>query len=223
MLTSATPLFQLTDQQVRYRGNTVLAIGELRIDAGEKVALVGRSGAGKSTLLRLLYEQQRQDIALCPQQLGLVSVLSVFHNIYMGRLHHNSAAYNLLNLVLPQGGELERVNHLCSRLGLADKLKTSVDQLSGGQQQRTAVARALNQSADIFFGDEPVSSIDELQARDVLELILDQHHTAVIALHDRQLALGCFDRIIALRCGEVVLDAHTDTLQASELDKVYRD
>jgi phosphonate transport system ATP-binding protein len=215
-------LFELKEASARYDGLPVLSGITLRIDEGERVALVGRSGAGKSTLLKLLYEQRADDVALLPQELGLVRVLSVFHNIYMGRLNRHSAWYNLINLVRPVAREVTAVRGLAERLGIGDKLFDPVGQLSGGQQQRTAVGRALFQGNPILIGDEPVSAVDDHQSRIVLQAINEFCPTVVIAMHDTALAIEYTDRIIGLQGGRIVLDQPTAGMTPSDLDDLYR-
>ena len=215
-------LFDLHDADARYNDTTVLRSITLSIAAGERVALVGRSGAGKSTLLRMLYEQRSREAALLPQDLGLVRALSVFHNIYMGRLNRHSAWYNLANLIRPMAREVAPVRSIAVRLGLEEKLFEPAGELSGGQQQRTAVGRALNQGSKILIGDEPVSAVDEHQSRVVLESINDGHDTVIIAMHDTALALAYTDRVIGLRGGTIVLDQPTAGMVPSDLDDLYR-
>jgi len=216
------PVFHLDNASVSYGGKAVLAGVTLRIAAGEKVALVGESGAGKSTLLRLLREQQPQQVAWCPQAQGLVPVLSVFHNIYMGQLDRHGTLYNLANLLKPREREVNAVGQVATMLGLAEKLFTSVDRLSGGQQQRVAVGRALFAGKPVFLGDEPVSAVDEYQAEDIAQLITAAHDTVVLALHDITLALACCERVVGLQDGKIVLDAPAATLTANDLAPLYR-
>lgn len=217
-------MFSLDNATVSYGGNTVLAGVTLAIARGEKVALVGESGAGKSTLLRLLRAQQPADVAWCPQAQagGLVPLLSVFHNIYMGQLDRHSTFYNLLNLLAPRAHEVQAVDAVATPLGLADKLFASVDRLSGGQQQRVAVGRALFAGKPAFLGDEPVSAVDEYQARDIVRLITSSHRTVVLALHDIELALASCDRIVGLKDGAIALDAAAASLTAADLAPLYR-
>jgi phosphonate transport system ATP-binding protein len=215
-------MFALTHHTLRRQGVVVLHEVSLTISAGEKVALLGVSGAGKSTLLETLRLQQPMRSAWCPQQGALVPMLSVFHNIYMGALDRHSALYNLGNLIRPRRAELEQVGAIATELGIADKLRTSIDRLSGGQAQRTALGRALYSQRQILLADEPVSSVDEQQAEALLRLALTRHQTAVVALHDRELALHCCDRIIGLQAGQIVLDASSRDLAVSDLDPLYR-
>ncbi|MFZ5722508.1 MAG: ATP-binding cassette domain-containing protein [Pseudomonadota bacterium] len=215
-------MFRLDNASAHYGGRAILAGVTLAIADGERIALVGESGAGKSTLLRLLRDQQPERVAWCPQTTGLVPILSVFHNIYMGRLDRHSTLYNLRNLLHPQAREVQAVDAVATPLGLADKLFTSVDRLSGGQQQRVAVGRALHTGRPAFLGDEPVSSVDEYQARDIVRIIHAAHATVVLALHDIELALSTCDRIVGLQNGRIVLDAPAASLRASDLAPLYR-
>jgi phosphonate transport system ATP-binding protein len=214
-------LLALSNASVHYAGQTVLRDVSLQIGAGEKVALVGRSGAGKSTLLRLLYEQHPLDVALVPQDLGLVNALSVFHNVYMGRLNRHGALYNLANLLRPFRSEVAAVLPILRRLDLDEKLYEPAGQLSGGQQQRTAVARALHHGGAVLMGDEPVSAVDEHQSRRVLDAIVEGHDTVVLAMHDTALAIAYSNRIIGLDDGRITLDASSDGMRPGDLDELY--
>jgi len=185
--------------------------------------LVGQSGAGKSTLLTQLYEASNRDVALVPQELGLVRNLSVFHNIYMGRLNRHGAFYNILNLIKPTQKELTNVRPVAEKLGLVDKLFAPVQELSGGQQQRTAVGRAIFKGSPVFFGDEPVSAVDEHQSHTVLSTIMKSHKTVILSMHDVKLALHYSDRVIGLKNGVKVLDESTRGMKTSDLDDLYQE
>lgn len=214
-------MLALNNASVHYAGQQVLRDVSLQIGAGEKVALVGRSGAGKSTLLRLLYEQHPDGVALVPQELGLVSALSVFHNVYMGRLNRHNALYNVANLLRPFRSEVAAVLPILQRLDLEEKLYEPAGQLSGGQQQRTAVARALHHGGRVLMGDEPVSAVDEHQSRRVLDAIVEGHDTVVLAMHDTALAIAYSDRVIGLDDGRITLDAPSDGMRSGDLDELY--
>ncbi len=215
------PVFDLRDATVRYDGKAVLKNVTLRIARGERVALVGRSGAGKSTLLTLLHRQRRSDAALVPQDPGLVKSLSVFHNVYMGRLDRNPTWYNLVNLAWPLEREVRAVREIVERLGLAEQLFQTAGELSGGQQQRTAVGRALYQHGTVLLGDEPVSAVDGHQARIVLDAIVEAHDTVVLAMHDIDLALAYCDRIVGVQDGRIVLDEPASGMRRADLAPLY--
>jgi len=214
-------LFSLAQHTLEYGRQRVLRNISLTIKRGEKVALVGPSGAGKTSLLNALYEQQRSRIALCPQAYGLVDILSVYHNIYMGQLERHSALYNLWNLAFPIAQHYQAVQRLAASLGIDDKVDHSVDQLSGGQRQRVSIARALYRQQPIFLGDEPVSSLDPLQGKLILEQVLSCHETAVVTLHNRRLALSVFDRVIGIKDGSIQLDLPAEQVTLDELDALY--
>ena len=215
-------LLQLSDEVAGYNGETVLRDLTLSIDAGERIALVGKSGAGKSTLLRLIYERCQDTAALVPQDSGLVQSLTVFHNVYMGRLHNHSVWRNLRNLLKPMRADIETVRPVVEELRLEDKLFSPVAELSGGQQQRTAVGRALYSTGDILLGDEPVSAVDEHQAHNILSVLNNQKKTVVLAMHDRALALEFTNRVVGIRDGRIVLDEATAGMTPDDLDHLYQ-
>ena len=101
------PLIELREESAGYNGATILHELNMTIVPGERIALVGESGAGKSTLLHLLYNRLGARAALMPQDSALVQALTVFHNVYMGRLHERSVWRNLRNLVLPSRADVD--------------------------------------------------------------------------------------------------------------------
>lgn len=214
-------MFTLESASAVYQDKTALEDITLHIPAGQKLALIGHSGAGKSTLLKLLYEQRPSEIAWIPHDYGLVTSLSVFHNVYMGQLGRKSLWYNLLNLVKPMTQPVEQVHKILHELQLAEKIFEPVGQLSGGQQQRTAVARAMMQGGDILFADEPVSALDEQQGRLVMSILCERFNTVVLAMHDIDLALQYSDRIVGLDHGQITLDELTQKLNRNDLLELY--
>jgi phosphonate transport system ATP-binding protein len=214
-------IIKLRAASAKYNGLPVLEDITLSITQGERVALVGESGAGKSTLLRLLYERSSHSAGLIPQEYGLVKTLSVFHNVYMGRLRRYRTWYNLLNLFKPLRREQEQIKALLERLGIAHKMLTSVGELSGGQQQRVAVARALYQDATVLLGDEPVSALDEPASHLVLQTMGEYYDTVVLAMHDVRLALQYTTRVIGIHNGAIAIDAASSDVTPVELTRFY--
>ena len=215
-------MFQLTNANLGYKQSSVLRNISLEINEGERVALVGESGAGKSTLLAALQAQMRNKAALIPQDLGLVNNLSVFHNIYIGRLNSYSSVYNLLNLAWPQKREVQKIKPLVEQLGLVDKLFKPTGELSGGQQQRTAICRALFQGGSAIIGDEPVSAVDKHMANIIMETLIAKFTTVVLAMHDVDLAIKFSTRIIGIKDSAICFDQSTIDLTRQDLDFLYQ-
>jgi phosphonate transport system ATP-binding protein len=217
----ARPAFELKGASVGYHGRPVLIDIDLTIARGERVGVMGRSGAGKSTLIKLLFAQCPAEVALIPQTAALVKTLSVFHNVFMGRLDRHSTLYNLRSLVWPARFDIDEIRGVLDGVGLADKLFAAAGTLSGGQQQRTSVARALYNGRPIVIGDEPVSALDRVQGSETLSLLCRRHETLVLVLHDIHLALKHTDRIIVLEHGRKVLDAPAASLSTLDLVPFY--
>ena len=215
-------MFELINANLGYKQNAVLTNISLKINSGERVALVGESGAGKSTLLSALQSQMKNNAALIPQDLGLVNNLSVFHNIYIGRLNSYSSVYNLLNLAWPQRREVGKIKPLVERLGLVENLFTPAGELSGGQQQRTAICRALFQGGDAIIGDEPVSAVDKHMANLIMETLVEKFTTVVLAMHDVDLAIKFSTRIIGIKDSTICFDQSTMNLTREDLDFLYK-
>ena len=215
-------MFKLTNANLGYKQSSVLRNISLEINEGERVALVGESGAGKSTLLAALQSQLQNEATLIPQDLGLVNNLSVFHNIYIGRLNTYSSVYNLLNLAWPQKREVQKIKPLVERLSLVDKLFKPTGELSGGQQQRTAICRALFQGGSAIIGDEPVSAVDNHMANIIMKTLIAKFPTVVLALHDVDLAIKFSTRIIGIKDGPICFDQTTVDLSRQDLDFLYQ-
>ena len=211
----------LANASAAYGGRTVLSGIDLTVRRGERVALMGRSGAGKSTLIGLIQAQAPEKVALVPQAAALVRTLSVFHNVYMGRLDQRSTLHNLRNLVRPAKADIAAVERILDRVGLADTLWAKAGELSGGQQQRVSVARALYNGRPILVGDEPVSALDRQQGARILAEMAASHETLILALHDVALALAQTDRIVVLEAGRIVLDAPAQALDPERLRPFY--
>ncbi len=216
-----TVLLELRQASAGYDGHAVLHDVDLAIHAGEHIAVMGRSGAGKTTLLNMLHRHLAEQVALIPQAAALVKTLSVFHNVYMGRLDRQPTWYNLRTLVWPRRSDVVEIEGVLGLVGLTDKLFAPAGALSGGQQQRTSVARALYNGRPIVIGDEPASALDRVQAAGILATLCARHETVILALHDIPLALANVDRIVVIDDGRIVLDAPARTLSPADLVPYY--
>lgn len=220
----------------------------LRIDAGERVAVIGPSGAGKSSLLHLMAtavqpssgrlhllgeqpwalsararQRLRTRVALVHQAPPLPPRQRVVTAVLAGRLGQWGTLRGLLNLLHPT--DVSGARQVLGELGLADKVFVQCGQLSGGQLQRVGIARALYQQAEVLLADEPVSAMDPVLAEHSLGL-LNRHArergvTLVASLHAVDLALAHFPRIIGIRDGQVAFDCAAAAVAQSMLDELY--
>lgn len=213
--------FSLDKQTISYSKKEILSSLTLDIKVGEKVALLGRSGSGKSTLLKHLYKMQKQNASYIPQNLSLVSSLSVYNNVFISKLDEYSSFYNLINMFFPFKKHVEEVKFLLKDLSMDDKLFIKTDELSGGQKQRVAIARALYNKKDILLADEPISSLDEYLAQKVLASFIKEYETVICTLHNVSYAVNNFNRVIGLKDGKVVLDKKCKELTQEDREILY--
>lgn len=218
------------------------------INEPQMIGIIGRSGAGKSTLLRMINrltpatqgrlmidgrdvlalkgaERRRwqRDCAMIFQQFNLVPRLDVLTNVMLGRLNAHGTVSSMLKLFTRE----ERVQALLKleRLGIAETALKRAENLSGGQQQRVAIARALMQEPKILLADEPIASLDPMNAQvvmDALKAINEEDGLTVICnLHTLDTARSYCDRVIGMRDGEIVFDGHPDDLSTAVAREIY--
>lgn len=192
----------------------------LRVGAGEIVALLGPSGSGKSTLLQavgLLEGGFTGSIRINGEEAGNLdndgrTRLRRECLGFVYQFHHLLPDFNALeNVILPQlihGATTEaaqrRATELLTTLGLGERLDHRPSQLSGGEQQRVAVARALANRPPLILADEPTGNLDEATADIVLAeflgLVRHEGSAALIATHNERIAAK-MDRIVRLHDG----------------------
>ena len=242
-----TAAIQTRALEVTYpNGYKALHSTTLNITQGSFVVLLGTSGAGKSTLLRSLnglvqpstgsvlieglgdlanaavLKRHRRQTGMVFQQHHLIGRLSVLNNVLMGRLGYHVG----WRMFTPwTRAEKEQALSVIDRVGLIDRALTRADQLSGGQQQRVGMARALIQQPKILLADEPVASLDPNTSVRLLQSMHDicksDGLTAVVSLHQVELARQFADRIIGLKNGAVVFDGSPEQLTAERAQALY--
>ncbi|MGB1226988.1 MAG: ATP-binding cassette domain-containing protein [Poseidonibacter sp.] len=213
--------FYLQNESISYFETVILDSLSLEIKKGEKVALLGKSGSGKSTLIKRLYELKKDEASYIPQELGLVNNLSVFHNVYLARLDDYSTFYNIRNLIKPASKEVEAIKSILIDFDLEDKIFVKNHDLSGGQKQRTAIARSIFNQKNILLADEPISALDEYLSSKVLQTLNEKFETIVCALHNVDLAVEHFDRVIGLKNGKILVDKKCTELTNDDRQKLY--
>jgi phosphonate transport system ATP-binding protein len=242
------PLLQLVDVTRRFGDKRAVDRATVTISDGEMVGIIGRSGAGKSTLLRLInrlidpsegkvvcdgidvtslrgkeLRAWRGRTAMIFQQFNLVNRLDVLTNVMCGRLYEIPAPRVLLKWFTPT--ERALAIRALDRLGMADVAMNRADALSGGQQQRVAIARALMQQPRILLADEPIASLDPLNAKLVMDALADINRrdgiTVLTNLHTLDTARTYCRRIIGMSAGRIVFDGAPDALTDRVLHDIY--
>lgn len=213
--------FNFENETIFYDNLIAIDALTLNIQKGEKVALLGKSGSGKSTLLKRMYELQHETSSYIPQELGLVNNLSVFHNVYISQLDSNSLFYNLRNLIKPVKEEINGITNVLNELLLDDKIFVKSHNLSGGQKQRVAIARALYEEKNILLADEPISALDEFLSKKVVSKLTTSFETVICTLHNVDLALDNFDRVVGLKGGKLLLDKRCEDITAQDREALY--
>jgi phosphonate transport system ATP-binding protein len=215
-----------------------------RVNCGAFVVVLGPSGAGKSTLLRCLnglvtpsggsvlvdgIRLDRRHLAAVRKRVGFIfqgvnvhGNLTVLQNVLLGRLAEKSP-WNAFFSKEDRRVALEAIE----RVGLGAKVGERASKLSGGQRQRVGIARALAHDPAVLLADEPVSSLDPVTGREILDLLREinrDHGTTVLCnLHDVGFARRIADRILGLRGGEIIFDGPPDQLSPIELARIYGD
>lgn len=196
---------------------------DLTIQQGEIVSIVGASGAGKSTLLHILGTldtADRGEVTFKDQLIKSLSNsdLARFRNQHIGfifQFHNLLPEFTALENVClpgflantPEEQVKKRATDLLTMLNLGHRLEHKPSQMSGGEQQRTAVARALINSPEIIFADEPSGNLDSANAQELHEIFFrlraELNQTFVIVTHNDQLA-DMADRKVVMKDGYLV-------------------
>ena len=193
---------------------------DIYVNAGEFVVIMGKSGSGKSTLLGLLAALDYPDsgtVSLAGQMLSSLDedALAVIRQHDMGFVFQSfhllptlTVAENIaFPLDIARRSNPARVDELIDAVDLGHRRHSLPNQLSGGEQQRTAVARALVSHPKIVFADEPTGNLDEQNADQVMQLLLDLRQQVgsalVVVTHDPALA-EMADRVITMHDGRIV-------------------
>ena len=197
---------------------------DLRIEAGEYVAVMGTSGSGKSTLMNILgcldratagsYHLDGRDVSAMSddelsrvrreklgfvfQAFNLISELSSLENVEVPLFYQGVSRQE----------RYRRARQRIEEVGLADRATHRPSELSGGEQQRVAIARALVNSPSVIMADEPTGNLDTKTGASILQLLAQLHAlgmTIIVVTHDERVADSC-QRIVRLSDGLIESD-----------------
>jgi phosphonate transport system ATP-binding protein len=221
---------------------------KLGVGAGEVLAVIGPSGAGKTTLLQALacalppsagtltldgidpwtlprreLQALRGRLFLAPQVPPLPPRPRVVTSVLAGRLPAMGLLASVKSLFYPS--DIPAAHAALERFDLAEKLFERVDRLSGGERQRVGLARALLAPARLWLVDEPLSALDPARASQAIETLVGEARargvTLVATLHQVDMALAHFPRILALHLGSVAFDLPAAAVTRERLQRLY--
>jgi phosphonate transport system ATP-binding protein len=235
---------------VTKRFGDTLAVDKISFGCGrgELVGIIGRSGAGKSTLLRLInrltdpsegriiwdgedvsrlkgksLRRWRRRCAMIFQQFNLCPRLDVITNVLVGVVAERPLATSIIKF-FPAEDRARAILEL-DALDMAGAALQRAGTLSGGQQQRVAIARAMLQEPDLVLADEPVASLDPVNAEVVMEALQticrERNLPVIVNLHSLDIARRYCTRVVAMAKGAIVFDGPPGGLTPVVLERVY--
>ncbi|MEW6260323.1 MAG: ABC transporter ATP-binding protein [Thermodesulfobacteriota bacterium] len=221
-----------------YNGTSVLQNIQFEIEPGTFCCILGVNGAGKSTLLKCLNR-------ILSPQIGTVylderSILTIRRNEIAKRVGYVPQRHPEVRLTVFEAVLLGRKPHIrfsmrpedhrivetvIEQTGLGPMALRYVNELSGGEAQKVVIARALAQEPRLLLLDEPTSNLDLRNQLEVLQLIwriVDSGRlSAVVAIHDLNLALRCADRLIFLKDHRIFSIVGREDIDGDMLEAIY--
>jgi len=218
-----TPLLDATGVEVEIAGTPILTGAELRLGAGELVAVVGPNGAGKSTLVRAVAGLQSLSggtvrwsgrsisgirgrefsklRAFVPQRMPVPAGVTVREAVTIGRSSHLKMLGRLT------GSDRAAIDASLARAGVERFAERSLITLSGGELQRVQIAIGLAQEAPVLIADEPTSQLDlgaTIGVASLLRGLVADGLTVLLVVHDLALALAVADTVVVVSDGKTV-------------------
>lgn len=222
----------------------------LEIEDGDFVAIIGRSGAGKSTLIRTINKMHdissgtlnvdgidvsslkgkelrdfRRNVGMIFQSFNLVDRISVMNNVLTAFVPELGTFRSIFGLY-PKEYKLKALEAL-EKVDILDKAYVRADNLSGGQQQRVALARTLAYNPKIILADEPVASLDPINAKSVMNYFKkineELNVTILLNIHHVDLALEYATSVIGIKDGEIIYHGPSSEVDEEVLSKIYGD
>ena len=242
------PLIELNNISYKYKNKKILKDINLKINEGEKIALIGRSGAGKTTLISILNgmkkqtngdvkiysksfnnldNSQKSKIGTIWQDLRLIDDLSAEQNVNCGLLSNQNLISTFKNLLnISSFHKAHKCMELCQ---LNSRIYSkNLKNISGGQKQRIAISRSIIQEPEILFADEPFNNLDPKLCNYLKNLFISGlnnykikfPNTILFSMHKIDLIDG-FTRVIGLKNGEIFFDILKDELKESHFESIY--
>ena len=234
--------------QARPGAPDALMNASITIKHGEQVAIIGPSGAGKTTLLNLLscallptrggitldgknpwqlsareLKVLRGRLYVAPQVPPLPPRQRVITAVLAGGLPAMSFMQSMASLIYPKN--IAGAHAALSMFDLDGKIFDRVDRLSGGERQRVGLARSLLSPSSLWLFDEPLSALDPTRAKQAIDTMTTQARernvTLVVTLHQVEVALARFPRVIGLRDGVVAFDLPAVDVTPDKLQQLY--
>lgn len=233
-------MIEVNNIRYHYRGGKeVLKNVSFTLEPGQFLAILGNNGVGKSTLLKCFNKILKADsgeflldgenvlgmsnheiakrIAFVSQNVANTQ-MTVHDVVMLGRRPYMKWGFT--------ERDHEIVHESMRRLNLEDLRGRFLNQLSGGERQKVMLARALAQEPKLLLLDEPTSSLDIHNQYQVLQIVRDICHkeglTAIVVIHDLNLALRFCDKFLLLRQGEVYACGGHEVLDSAALKNVYQ-
>jgi iron complex transport system ATP-binding protein len=235
-------MLEIHAMHAAYGSHDVLRGIDLRVSAGEAVAIIGPNGCGKTTLLRVVSgvharasgsvriegsdvsrmpaAEIARRVAVVAQSAPLPEGFTAIEVVLMGRTPH------LKLLESESMRDVEVVRRAMERTGCWDLRHRFVQELSGGERQRVIIARALAQQPSLLLLDEPTSHLDIQHQVETFRLVVslcrEEKLAAVAVVHDLTLAAAFADRVAIMEHGRIVADGRpADVLRADVVARVY--
>ena len=240
------PIFEVDNVSYHYQHQPALKQCSLRIEQGQRIALLGANGSGKSTLLRLLnalYFADQGEIKAFGETLSETAMIDdavnfafrqrvgfVFQNPDVQLFNptvFDEIAFGPLQMGWPKEKILTTIDASLDRFGISHLKHRAPHQLSGGEKKRVALASILILEPEVVLLDEPTAALDPASQSDVIRFLIECRNTGrtvITATHDLDILEDIADYAFVLAAGQVVAEgtpaqilANTSLLQATHL------
>ena len=242
-------IIEVKNLKKNYGNREILKDISFSIEKGEIISIIGESGAGKSTLMRCingleginsgsikfydtditkLKEKERNSIkkqmAYVFQDLNIIDNMYVIENVLIPFLNRKNFIQVLLNRF--SRAEYERALYCLEKVGISKLAYTKAKYLSGGEKQRVAIARSIAPNVDLILADEPISSLDEKNSFQIMEIFkrinAKKNKTIILNLHNVEIAKKFSDKILALKNGEIFFFKKSSEVNEYDIRQVYQ-